>query len=923
MEDIFLLQKIDAIEKVIALRKKIIVKVVIKLMYFDPIEEKNKPFPKDVAVKIMDDDDLIESAKTDDKGVATYKERDYYGKELCFEVDFSKKEYLDIENVALVAEKDLKPWDNRRVFRFPEVWKSQDYEKFHDDRSGEFKKGKIKKFAKNKLGTPDKPWEIVVNHKWDWIYLKYEYYNGHTKSVEGLPRGILVKAWDKDTFSKDDFLGAATPLNDEGIVAICVTRKKYDKEDIYLVAKCGKDRFLKTDEKKVAHITEANFKKLGYPDFLKRYPLPEIWKSENQRTQLGPDVKKYKEFIKDGNLQTEKAKPLTFFLDDFVLVGSDRLPVAWTNGTRFTIFDRLMGIRNPETNEPYLTKNTPVVDKNYFLGDEYFYVDGQKAEQCTRAVRVKNDFFDLTNERTIKGDTSKGHIIGIRAAVFNDHPCELGIKDPFVPGIGNYDLHYFHDCWGKGSERISHLLVHWCAKYWADGVMAAAITNFKKIGNTNTGIRHEGKHPCDPGRPGNHKEYIMRPHGTPVPNPKRAIRVRFYLSARDTAPFHCNVRVYNPNPADRDSMGPTIANFSKGNYQQSGGPGVDAADGLGFPWYTMAHEIGHAVGLPDEYLEPTADPATGSLINSDWTSPVLPRFDQARRALPYSLPTKVSLMLTNKGLRLRHFWQFASWVNKTNNVQTLVGKREYDVEYKISATRNLKYFLANKYRNFFNPAITDNTFQHSKTGTMDLLLYKVGIDEMQYNVKNGTCLYDSVLVVRLKTHYKYVVNADGNNITGWNNQRAQMRRFQNAVEKFNSRELHSKMFTLESTTGDFRKCLIYFMPVYDASPAAPADCHFEFEVRLKSVTAANNKMDIRKFTKSHINGLAGRVGKKLELIHTANQVSVFRYCLGLSAMRRVGGSNKWDTRFRKSDLEFLKTWMQTKCPGNNYTVKKY
>lgn len=921
MDDIFLLQKFDASNKVVALKKTLMVRVVIKLLYFDPIEEKNKPFPAGVAVKLMDDDDLIESASTDDKGVVTYAEQDLQGKEVCFEIDFKDKEYLDIASIKLAAKKDIQIPDNRRVFRLPEDWKSQDYEKFHDDRGGRFKDGVIKKFGKDELGTPDKPWEIVVNHKLSWIYLKYEYYNGHTKKVEGLPRGILVKAYDKETFTKDAFLGAATPLNDDGIVAICVFKKDYDKDDVYLLAGCGKDRFLRTDNKKVVRTTEAAFKNLGYPDFLKRYPLPEVWKSANQRTKFGADVKPYKEIV-DKEPETSKGKPLTFCLDDFVLVGSNGLPVAWTSGTRFAIFDRLMAIRNPETNEPYLTKNAPAVDKNYFLGDKYGYVDGQGDEQCTRAVRVKSDFYDLTSKRTTKGDTSKGHVIGVRAAVLNDHPYEIGVHDPFTAGTGNFDLHYFHDCCGKGDERISHLLAHWCAYYRSDAVSAGDITNFKKLGTVNTGIRHEGKHPCDPARAG--KEYIMRPHGPPAPNPKRCIRMRFYLSGRDTAPYHCNVRVYNPNPADRDSMGPNAADFSKNNYKESGAAVVDAADGRGYKWYTMAHEVGHAMGLPDEYLEPLADPATGAHVNADWADPVLPEFDQTWRALPYSVSTKVSLMLANKALRLRHFWQYANWLNRTNKVQTLLGNRKYGIEYKISGAKHLKYFLPNKYRNFFDPAVTQIGYQNSKTGTMDLLLYKVGVDETQYNIKNGACLYDSVLVVRLKMHYEFVANADGNSIVGWNSQRTQMRRFQDAVEKFNSRAVPSKMFTLESSTGDFKKCLVYFMPVYDGTPGAPpGDSHFELEVRLPAADATKNGMDIRKFTKSHINSLAAHAGKKLELTSAANQVAVFRYCLGCPPMKKVAGVKKWDTKLRKSDLTFLKVWMQTKCPGNNYTVKQY
>jgi hypothetical protein len=280
-------------------------------------------------------------------------------------------------------------------------------------------------------------------------------------------------------------------------------------------------------------------------------------------------------------------------------------------------------------------------------------------------------------------------------------------------------------------------------------------------------------------------------------------------------------------------------------------------------------------------------------------------------------------MLTNRALRLRHFWQFASWINNHNGAQKLLGDKKYGIEYRISRAKELKYYLAPAHSNYFKPAITQDNVQNGKTGTMDLLLYKVGQDETQYNVKNGACLYDSVLVVRLKLHYRFASNADGSTITGWPSQRTRLRAFQNAVDRFNGRLGPRWLFALEASTGDFQRCVVYFLPVYDASPAAPGDYHFQFEVRPSAAVAANNRMDIERFTENHIKGLAARVGKTVKLVDTADQVSLFRYCLGLSARRKVAERTRWDRRFRRGDLVFLERWMESKCPGTSYRVKRY
>ncbi len=598
-----------------------------------------------------------------------------------------------------------------------------------------------------------------------------------------------------------------------------------------------------------------------------------------------------------------------------MLVSAGGSPVAWSATNRFSIFTNLMRIRSPDSKEPYLTKHKR--SSNHFAASTYYYRKGKDSDHCTRAVAFNRGLYDLTNKRTTSGD-----IIGARAAVLGDHP-EDDKREFFCIGAGNYTIHYFHDCAEVGGEPLSHLLVHWTCLFRkhptaakSDTVTNGTLRKYKKTGLTLAKIRHEGRHPMSTGRSASkHKDYRLLPK-RPGASPKRMIKVCVFLEARPAAPVHCTVNVQNDG--QRDSMGLYQGSFSRKNTKpNNSNKGTDRADNLTFPWFTLAHEVGHALGLDDEYLEPITD-ASGV---PEWDTPILPEYSQYYPGMPFSAESGIALMESNKALRMRHFWQHCRWVNEDAAIQTLVGGQRYQLEYPMRTGATLRFHLRNRHKDIYKPFKDDEPYSRAgTTGKMNLYLYKLGEDEMQrYNIKAGVKGFDSILVVNHRLHYTWPANHNGDDYSAYADQLWNMQALQDEVDCWIGRNGFT-MFGLECPTGDFKKCMIYFRPYYSRSGAAPAGTHFTFNLRPHDWdgTDAQNAQEVEK------EGFNSTTIKLTDGVHWA---TVLRYMLGAAPISVAGaGAAKVITPLtdlKKSDLNFLGNWVKTKLGAGVFTVKKY
>jgi hypothetical protein len=895
--------------------------VVVQLLYFDPISEKNTPFPAGLSLSMLDDERNIGSAITDKDGIASTKIQPYHSS-LSFQINFQTKQFIDLEKNELISASYVKSGDTRKLIRMPDIWRSKDYKEFSDDRGGRFKNGVINDIKKKQLGAAGAPWQIVVNHKWISMYVSFLYYDVIKKKDEPFPCGLLVEVFDKRNSRDDRLVAAGTILDKAGWVYLGLFRN-YDQKDLFFVVKSESGIFLKIDNGTITKLSESNYKNLSASDRNSYYRLPTLWNSSNQNTFFDGKNGKFDTFISDSSVKTKKNKPLTFHLDDFVLVDENLNIIGWNKDNRITIFDHLLTVMDADVDEPYLSNSKKYKsEENLMPAHPHYVIAGQGPEKRTRVVRFENGFYDLTDKRTTIGD-----IIGVKAAVLNDHPNN-------VEALGDYDLHYFHDCHvdSKGNP-LSHVLVYWCAKFVAAdaSVTPDDIKNFKKIGTINTKIRHEGQHPSA-SRTTGHKNYILKPYvpaGQPAPDPNRTIKVCFHIAARDEKPYHSEVRVF-------EKVRDMPSEFSKDNYKENSTISCqDMADGLTYNKIVMAHEFGHVVGLCDEYLETLEgfDDKTQS-IKKAFGSPVLPDFIQPFRALQYYLDYEASLMGKGLAPRMRHFWQYADWVNQNSQAQALLRNQKdkknqkYQIEYTIGQgkhkNKTLKYYLPDAYRNIYQQVNPDSKYNNGKIGAMDLMLYKIGQDEFQFSIiKDKVLEFDSILVVRINLHYSFVKNADNNDISSWPDKVRIMRNFQNAVSQVMGRRKNWPLFSLESSSGDFQKCCIYFLPHYEINTSISAQTHFEIKVRPATGDPNKDKTDIDICDQDHLNKI-NSPKKQIDVIDSTDAFSIFRYTLGLAAVNKINASGRGTpiTKLDKNELEFLCQWMVKQC-GGTYSINQY
>ncbi len=135
------------------------------------------------------------------------------------------------------------------------------------------------------------------------------------------------------------------------------------------------------------------------------------------------------------------------------------------------------------------------------------------------------------------------------------------------------------------------------------------------------------------------------------------------------------------------------------------------------------------------------------------------------------------------------------------------------------------------------------------------------------------------------------------------------------------------MYTLECKVGDFKKCLVYFLPHYDVSNTAPAGSHKKLELRPKTGTPANDISDIDMFDAAHISSLASPPSDAIGIVDNTNLKSLFRYTLGLPAVQTTGTTTTPIQTIVPADLEFLADWMEGELgsiwPGITYTAQRY
>lgn len=161
---------------------------------------------------------------------------------------------------------------------------------------------------------------------------------------------------------------------------------------------------------------------------------------------------------------------------------------------------------------------------------------------------------------------------------------------------------------------------------------------------------------------------------------------------------------------------------------------TDTLDNKTYQWFTFAHEVGHALGLVDEYIEGLDTTDEPELKAASVKGPKLTQFFQYERGFQY-IPDRASIMNNNAAPRLRHYWPYAKWVNENADVQSALMGRRCAIEYARpagigsgAAPSVLRFSLPVEAADFYDPIAEEKDFRAGGRH-MQLQLYRIPQDE--------------------------------------------------------------------------------------------------------------------------------------------------------------------------------------------------
>ncbi|MGB9595311.1 MAG: hypothetical protein ACPL7B_03435 [Candidatus Poribacteria bacterium] len=852
----------------------------LQFMYHNPVTNSNVPFPSGTPVNIIYFDNSGAETPHSGNPLSTNAEGKItffieHRTNLYFEFNFSQQTYINITSNTLIN--DISNLDTARnmVFMLPQRFNLKnskwtiDSVPVYDTTTRTFRN-----LEANPLSGAGGHLPVVLTPEWQ--YIGFQFYDKHAKTRRMVPQFIVLDGYNED-------IDAHKPVTRSNIFkdnCICLPwiedRNLKDNRNAEKIVLGFRTINAYVDSGAgIARHTRDETRAMPLKDRFKHYDLPEVWSSKNWDVKIGQTGTNYQSFNNPSvvNGDSTPTSPIVFELDTVVITNNDlRYESSWNRDNRFASFNIQMVINNPDTDKPYWTQGT--VERNFFpmniLGDH------------PRVLAVNGQFYDITDKRSIAGD-----VIGARAAVLNDESVHYGddIVRP-VTNIGNFDLHYFKDCLDSSNNPVSALLIYWSCKFVLQGgATNAHLANFQRYGMINAKNRWE------------HKRYRFISRA----NPSSGIQVVpvYFFEARESDPFKCTVNLRTPSPGARSNMGVSIANFKTPDYRGSGTASIDI-DGNSYNRFTMAHELGHAVGLDDEYLESLSEDNPTN-APSDYWSPSLPKFIQYYPGMPYS-SDPYSMMHKNIAPRLRHFWYFCRWMNETNQIKSLTNNTEFEVNY---SNQNFNYYLDHSFRNFYVPVISETNYVNGSHGQFDLHLYKIGQDETTKVIYPGKSGFDGILVVLHKIQW-FFENQGSETWTDIAEKLRYLRNFRTTVDL-----LLNQLYYLEnSSDADFKKVYIHFVPHFHYEGGATGN-HFSITVKANKGTTIIYQPDFFK---------DGFVSHNFVVDEKQGLFSIYRYVLGLRPYYLAGTNKMPDETISTGELNFLATWLSNKRGGTYQLV---
>src|SRR5207237_3375203 len=329
---------------------------------------------------------------------------------------------------------------------------------------------------------------------------------------------------------------------------------------------------------------------------------------------LKPDTKTWKELREDIAGDTSATEPLLdFHLDDVVLW--DDGPVSVKSGSRYTLFDHLLAIRDPDAALPHFSTGT--ISSPRLPALSVYTVSPSPAptapttvrDLSTRLINLRAKLYDLAEKR-IAGTPAETEMLGMRAAVVDDHPrVDYSGGSPYLEKEGFFEVHFI-DVPGVqdpvARKQLQHLLLFVPCEVDENGVAAA---DFYKMLAEASARWSQGS----PGVAKPNKDYRVV---SKDPLKRGAvIRLRAFFGVSDKS----IIKIVLETGGNRSSTAPAwwflreprlsyYEDALKADVGRLGGGGSDS-DTVHYAWHTLSDASGHVLELPEEYSEPLTPPA--------------------------------------------------------------------------------------------------------------------------------------------------------------------------------------------------------------------------------------------------------------------------------------------------------------------------
>ena len=843
-------------------------RVFLKLVFLDP-EGKQTPFPKDVPVTVLNPAG-DQAEKTNAGGLLVF---DFDRAKGFFTLAFEHPDhYIAVATDATqnaekcrwlaAADVDTAVKDHYNVFKLPKEWSltTSDWNKVQSPlyNKSEFRFENLLP-ASAVLGAEGAPVEMQLDPHWQFIRLEFfDRAFGHTAHngkrisappilLEGFRDGSTARGPVPNPDTRANWSINLTNTATQAQALPWILQRKTDKSaDARPLAKVllqftqPANTFISsTDANSRIVETVADAAKRGPgPDRLKLYDLPVLWKSNKYFTR-GAATNKFYDQLSDAEVLTslDKTKPLTFSLDDLILVdasgaphpaGGDELALIFFHQFKKPTAGHAdikeqgvwkLGTDNTKPFFPYSDVKMPV---KYYVQD---YAD------WTRLLVVNGNLYEAFADRT--PDTGAHEVVGARVAnmwvdsvaagqtptnpvnprpttttrpFFSIQPfcfqdihrvrtacLPVGLSNentsqvPSHPGFfyGRYDTVLLRCCDVDGAEELAINLNFFRVHFDfttppptnPDG-SAFNNGNYKQTMLENVPKRWNGPETFTltdgTAVVTNPGDFVYRPQTAGA----LPFRCRPFLYCQDVpqprAHFRLNI-VVQPR-ADMNGFN-GIGNFSSGN---------EAANSSGF--FVAAHEVGHGYSLPDEYNERWSENACsyefagfGSQVPGD----------------PFSVVSGALMMEGILTIENRYYWHSAEWVRHilATPLQIESGTFQYRLPPHPTAVNNSRAFT-------YFPLIIDSRRSGGSRGNFDSYVYMLGKDSYANRLKPGV-EYDGIHCVLVKISYQFPTAAAHTDITG------PIQSFLISVDANMNRKF---VYSGSITPANFTNCLVQFMP---------------------------------------------------------------------------------------------------------------